>query len=315
MILQALADYYRRKQTDPDPARRLPAYGFEEKEIPFILEIDREGQLVQIIDTRSGEGKKKTAQRFLVPRAVKRTSSVAANLLWDTAEYVLGVDTRGKPERVAKQHAAFRARIDTLPAEVQEDPGVAAVRAFLEHINFDTLAAFPTWEEIKTTNPYLSFRLHGDVELVCQRPAVINFIGEEPDDEATVTCLISGKKAAPERCMPPSKACGMRKVPVRTSSPSTSTLSIPMASARVPMRQSARSLLSLIPPRSTTCWPRTRLNASRWAIPPPYSGLRSRTSLRALFPICSASRQKTTPTAVLTPYVRSTELSRLGILP
>jgi len=199
MILQALADYYQRKQTDPDPARRLPAYGFEEKKIPFILETDSNGRLVQIIDTRSGEGKKKTGQRFLVPRAVKKTSGVAANLLWDTAEYVLGVDARGKPERVAEQHAAFRARIDALPAEVQEDPGVAAVRAFLEHINVDTLAAFPAWEEIKATNPLLSFRLHGDVELVCQRPAVINFIGEEPDEEATVTCLISGKKAAPER--------------------------------------------------------------------------------------------------------------------
>ena len=56
MILQALADYYRRKQADPDPAQRLPAYGFEEKEIPFILEIDSEGRLVQILDTRSGIG-------------------------------------------------------------------------------------------------------------------------------------------------------------------------------------------------------------------------------------------------------------------
>ena len=54
MILHALADYYRRKQADPDPAQRLPAYGFEEKEIPFILEIDSEGRLVQILDTRSG---------------------------------------------------------------------------------------------------------------------------------------------------------------------------------------------------------------------------------------------------------------------
>ena len=52
MILQALADYYRRKQADPDPAGRLPAYGFEEKEIPFILEIDGEGRLGQILDTR-----------------------------------------------------------------------------------------------------------------------------------------------------------------------------------------------------------------------------------------------------------------------
>ena len=199
MILQALTDYYRRKQAEPDPANRLPAYGFEEKEIPFILEIDGDGRLVQILDTRSGEGKKKIAQRFLMPKAVKKTSGVAANLLWDTAEYVLGVDTRGKPERVAEQHAAFRARIDALPEAVQTDAGIAAVRAFLDHIDFDTLAACPAWEEINATNPLLSFRLHGDVELVCQRPAVTILAGEEPDDAATVTCLVSGEQAVPER--------------------------------------------------------------------------------------------------------------------
>ena len=200
MILQALSDYYRRKQADPDPANRLPAYGFEEKEIPFILEIDGDGRLVQILDTRSGEGKKKVAQRFLVPKAVKKTSGVKANLLWDTAEYVLGIDTRGKPQRVAEQHAAFHAGIDALPEAVQTDAGIAAVRAFLDHIDFDTLAACPAWEEIKTTNLLLSFRLHGDVELVCQRPAVTTLsAGEEPDDEATVTCLVSGEQAAPER--------------------------------------------------------------------------------------------------------------------
>lgn len=199
MILQALADYYRRKQADPDPSQRLPAYGFEEKEIPFILEIDSEGRLVQILDTRSGEGKKKTAQRFLVPKAVKKTSGVAANLLWDTAEYVLGIDTRGKPERVAEQHAAFRARIDALPETAQADAGIAAVRAFLDGIDIDAFAACPAWEEIKTTNPLLSFRLHGDVELVCQRPAVTVLAGDEPEDEATVICLVSGEQAAPER--------------------------------------------------------------------------------------------------------------------
>ena len=43
MILQALHDYYRRKCDDPDPAQRLPAFGLEQKEILFILEISAEG--------------------------------------------------------------------------------------------------------------------------------------------------------------------------------------------------------------------------------------------------------------------------------
>ncbi len=199
MILQALTDYYRRKQTDPDPANRLPAYGFEKKEIPFILEIAPDGALVQIIDTRSGDGKKKTGQYFLVPQGVKKTSGVAANLLWDTAEYVLGVDTRGKPERVVEQHTAFRARIQDLSENANDDAGISAVLSFLDRIDIDALATFPVWDEIKTTNPGLSFRLHGDLELVCQRLAVAGVAADEPDDGASAVCLVTGLEAPPER--------------------------------------------------------------------------------------------------------------------
>ncbi|MBP7627033.1 MAG: type I-C CRISPR-associated protein Cas8c/Csd1, partial [Zoogloea sp.] len=90
MILQALYDYYQRKCAAADAADRLPAYGFEEKEIPFVLEITTDGQLVQLRDTRSPEGKKKVGRRYLVPQGVKKTSGIAANLLWDNLEYVTG---------------------------------------------------------------------------------------------------------------------------------------------------------------------------------------------------------------------------------
>ena len=59
MILQALNDYYQRCQRSPNPQDRLPAFGLEEKEIPFIIEIDTEGRLVNLADTRTLEGKKK----------------------------------------------------------------------------------------------------------------------------------------------------------------------------------------------------------------------------------------------------------------
>ena len=57
MILQALNDYYWRKCDDPDPAQRLPAFGLEQKEIPFILEINAAGELLQLRDTRELQGK------------------------------------------------------------------------------------------------------------------------------------------------------------------------------------------------------------------------------------------------------------------
>jgi CRISPR-associated protein Csd1 len=203
MILQALNDYYRRKQADTNPGNRLPAFGLEEKEIPFVIEIDAQGRLVNVADTRSGDGKKKTAQRFLVPQGVKKTFGVAANLLWDTAEYVLGVDTRGKPERVAEQHAAFLARIEALPEVARNDDGIKAVRAFLNVLDLEQFAQLPLWDELHAGNPLMTFRLNGDFGLVCQRPAVVAATptADEADDAHGV-CLVTGEKGAIERLHP-----------------------------------------------------------------------------------------------------------------
>lgn len=203
MILHALNDYYQRRQRSPDPQDRLPAFGLEEKEIPFVIEIDTNGQLVNLVDTRSVVGKKKIGQRFLVPQGVKKTSGVAANLLWDTAKYVLGVDTKGKPERVVEQHTAFCARVEGLPDAVLKDAGIQAVLAFFKNINLEQFEALPVWTDILAANPNMTFRLHGDVELICQRPAVATAgIPVASDESDAGLCLVSGKAASIERLHP-----------------------------------------------------------------------------------------------------------------
>ena len=203
MILQALNDYYVRRQRSPDPRDRLPAFGLEEKEIPFVIEIDAEGQLVELFNTCTTQGKKRIGQRFLVPQGVKKTSGVAANLLWDTAEYVLGVDTKGKPERVAEQHAAFRARLENLPADALNDAGIQAVLAFFSNGNIKQLEGRPAWADVLSTNPIMSFRLHGDMELVCQRPAVVAAIASTTGgDTVNGICLVSGNACSVERLHP-----------------------------------------------------------------------------------------------------------------
>jgi CRISPR-associated protein Csd1 len=199
MILQALHELYERKRADPDPARRLPPFGFEEKQIPFVIEIDANGRLVQISDTRETAGKKTVGRTFLVPQGIKKTSGVAANLLWDTAEYVLGVDTKDKPERVAEQHAAFMARIEALPEPAREDPGVRAVLAFLRTVPRAALKKESAWDDIRRDNPLLTFRLHGDTELVCQRPAVTRHATPTADAAPHGECLITGELAPIER--------------------------------------------------------------------------------------------------------------------
>lgn len=198
MILQALYDYYARKNTDPESGLAQP--GFEWKEIPFVIEIDTQGNPVQIEDTREGDGKRKRARAFLVPQGVKKTSGIAANLLWDNAAYVLGVATKGKPKRVEEQRQAFIAKIESLPTPVRTDVGVQAVLNFLRRTNADSLSQWTEWEEIVGTVPNLTFRLQGDIDLVCQRPAAREAIRIEQDiTGADGLCLVTGETGEIER--------------------------------------------------------------------------------------------------------------------
>ncbi|NOT55628.1 MAG: type I-C CRISPR-associated protein Cas8c/Csd1, partial [Deltaproteobacteria bacterium] len=198
MILQALYDYYHRKSADPEAGMAPP--GFEWKEIPFVIEIDAQGNPVQIEDTREGEGRKKRARAFLVPQGSKKTSGVVANLLWDNAEYVLGVDTKGKAARVAEQREAFLAKLETLPTTTQADVGVQAVLHFLRRPGPPTLSQYPVWNEVIETNPNLTFRLRGDIDLVCQRAATVDAIrsvqGSEP---MSGLCSVTGEPDEIER--------------------------------------------------------------------------------------------------------------------
>lgn len=202
MILQTLNDYYQRKCADPDPRERLPDFGFEQKEIPFVLEIAFDGTPVQLVDTRTANDKKKLiARSYRVPQGAKRASNIAANLLWDTVEYALGVDTKGKPERVIEQHAAFRQRLQQLPADVHEDEGVAAVNRFLDQVTVQQLETFAPWAQALESNALVSFKLHGDVELVCQRPAVVRAVqsATAAHDAPQAMCLVTGEQAPIER--------------------------------------------------------------------------------------------------------------------
>lgn len=202
MILQSLNAYYRRKCDSPDPAERLPEFGIEQKEIPFLLEIAPDGTLVQLIDTRAPDARgKKLAKSFRVPQGVKRAAGVAANLLWDNVEYVLGIDARGNPERVVEQHAQFVARIDALPDVALQDIGVQAIRNFYRQFSPAQLETQAAWPQALEVNAVLTFRLLDDVNLVCQRPVVVQAIltSNDDTDARRAMCLVSGDDAPVQR--------------------------------------------------------------------------------------------------------------------
>lgn len=210
MILQSLITLYdRRARLGADEDSGPAPVGFEWKAIPFVIVVDRNGGFVSLQDTRRVDGKKLVPSSEMVPAGVKKTSGIAANLLWDTAEYVLGVETEiknkvAKPERIREQHLAFRARLGELPESVRHDEGLAAVLAFLDNTEArDQLRALPDWETLRTSNPLLSFRLQHDSELVCQRETVRSWwLAQVGGEEADGTCLVTGEAAVIERLHP-----------------------------------------------------------------------------------------------------------------
>jgi len=191
MILQALKEYYDRK---PD----LPRLGLQEKEIPYIVSIKRDGTPIALTPTHEGEGKKRRAKRFLVPQAVKKTSGVGSNLLWENPEYALGVSIKGKTE---VKHAAFLRRIENLGD--LKDEGIDAVKQFLAlKDKQQRMAAFPDWNTVVQDGLNISFQLAGDDVLVCQRPKVIQTIMTtscEDADPCAGICLITGSREPLER--------------------------------------------------------------------------------------------------------------------
>lgn len=201
MILQALNEYYLRKTRMPDSGLAPP--GFEYKALPFLIVLSADGEFVGFDDTREGEGKKKVAKTYLVPQTIKRSSGVAANLLWDHPGYVFGIDNKGKPERAREQHMAFIEAIHSRFIEC-EDAGIHAVLTFLERGDFAKVFEHLLWVEILESGANLTFRLEGNAIPVCEREAVINVLStanEEGSGEQAL-CLVSGEADVIKRLHP-----------------------------------------------------------------------------------------------------------------
>ncbi len=153
MILQALKEYYDRKAADPDSG--IAPLGWEWKEIPYLIVLDREGNLVNVEDTQEVVGKKTRARSFRVPQSVKRTVGVKSYFLWDNVEYVAGVDCKGKPERVSEQHAAFMEKLHAY----NQVPSVHVIEKFLSSPDsLSQLEKFPAWQKAKETCAFVAFR-------------------------------------------------------------------------------------------------------------------------------------------------------------
>lgn len=206
MILHALSDYYCRLKSEG--SFDIATEGFQQQAIPFLIVVAPGGRFVSLLDTRSTDGKIKTARVFTVPKAVKKTSGIAANLLWDVPAYVFGrpkPDPKKDPaslgERALEQQRCFMDVIRERLELVLEDVGVKAVMEFLERADFDLVFQHPAWPEIEQVGANLGFQLQGDTCLVSERPAVIAALRSAGQTTGTnrQTCLVTGEEDEPTR--------------------------------------------------------------------------------------------------------------------
>lgn len=192
MILKALYDYYRR-------CKDLPAFGMEQKEIGFIIVIDRNGNFLRFEDRRID---RKSAQQFLVKKGVvSRTSSPIANYLYDKSEYVFGYSDKGDIESVRKCFDVFKAKVTEIHERFPDNDAVNAVYSFYKQEPSSIIESMqhdPLWTDlIKNLNKkysIFSFLLEGDTDIVACKKEIIT--SENNSDTANEKiCLISGKRS------------------------------------------------------------------------------------------------------------------------
>lgn len=154
MILQALKAYYDRKAADLESG--IAPFGWERKEIPYLIVLDRDGNLVNVEDTQEKVGKKLRARMFVVPQSVKRASGVASYFLWDNVEYVTGINCKaGDQSKVDERHAAFMARLEPF----REVPAIRAVYEFLSSAEgVAQLERFEAWKDARESCAFVAFR-------------------------------------------------------------------------------------------------------------------------------------------------------------
>jgi CRISPR-associated protein Csd1 len=185
MILPALLGYYNRLEADPQGD--VAPFGFSREKISFCLVLGPDGSLHEreLQDVRREVDGKMRAQLMVVPdRGGRSGTLIKPNFLWDNTGYVLGRDSKGKPERSRKTFEAFR-ELHLRFAEGVDDEGLHALCRFLSTWDPAEAETLGKWEEACDAN--IVFRLRGTHEYVhdsvALREAWLRFVTDEIDSQ------------------------------------------------------------------------------------------------------------------------------------
>lgn len=196
MILQALVNHYE----DLLKKEKISPPGWSKQKVAYALEIDDNGEILQVIplirEVTRGKKNVQLPQELNLPSHVKRTVGVEANFLCDNSGYILGVDTKGKPERTAECHQACVELHRKILSDA-DSPAARAVLSFFENWNpenIDELSSVTDLLDDVVSGKNLIFYhdlkpVHEDFEIV----EAWNRYYQSDDDVQKMTCLVTGK--------------------------------------------------------------------------------------------------------------------------
>lgn len=199
MILKALYDYYYRKSTSSDA---LAPEGMENRAIMFLIVLDSNGHFIRLENTADENG---NAKHYWVLRQ-KRSSNIVPRVLYDNAEYVLGIKfnkSKSQWESSEKSEEKRKAFVNTcreLEALYPENDEFRAVCRFYD--DFETekqnIITDSSWAEVcNKPNDDFSFLLNGRTDIVASNPDIDKYNEKSRESDSSgenYVCLITGKK-------------------------------------------------------------------------------------------------------------------------
>lgn len=216
MILSRLNELYDRlltrfDETGSKPVCLVPSFGFSDEKIGYLLVLDEQGHVKDVIANRVQVQKGKKVQdedrRMRVPCAFGRSGKFTEKafsegknvsfFLWDKPEFLLGVMLDGKKvEKADLPFRAFKAKQTELIGSA-DDRGLKAVLAFLERWtpeSFEEDTRFTV--DMLTSN--FSFKLEGDLGIIAERENAVEIWRRHwyaQKNSVERQCLISGDVA------------------------------------------------------------------------------------------------------------------------
>jgi CRISPR-associated protein Csd1 len=205
VIIQSLYQRYAHLAQDPSSGISPPHYSVAR--VSYVLVIDEQGKVCNVVDVREEKGRKKLPLQMVVPEQGGRQSNIKPFFLCDKAEYLLGYcadpskesDAVRKFESSRELHVSFLRDSDSLEAK--------AIISFFSNWNREFFESDPLMRTLsanlaQSNDNVLVFQLKGTSILIHETEDIRNFWAKRNEvnidsDVVLSQCLITGERQVP----------------------------------------------------------------------------------------------------------------------